>query len=614
MTGLDWGWAVQGVSTWLAVLAVLLAAGVSTLGATRRLLSRQRARWFAVVTLTLLATAALLAVVAPPTVQRQASEAAVLVTPGARGDALPAAQRVFTLPGAPERRGAQSRPLLDPAQLDLQTPALSSLRIVGHGLDASTWRRVPDRLTITFTPPPLLGLVDPHWPRVLQPGATLNVVATAWAPVASSRVVVRLLDPAGVVRDEQSVAHGQSFQLSDVPTAPGEWEYRLQLQVSGEAETLEEPVGLSVASGPLPRFLVVQSAPSFETRQFKNWAADRGAQGVLFTRISRDRSLAEWVNLPTENNHSLTPSLLAATDLALVDGRSLAEFDPDQRAQLLDAVSAGMGLLILADSDLAQWLDNAPPPPFDAWTLSADSHLPPDAIARFPGADEDEPLPRLPYRLQGIAVQPLLNDERGLPLSSQRPWGQGRVAVSVLRDRHRWLTRGDTARFSRYWSWLSSELARRPSTPLTMPPQADVVPRPGQRTWLCVVADRAATAHLLDPVTAEEVDLVAVQDRSGASRWCAATWPKHTGWHRVQWQDAVTGNDLAGQWFRVYEQDDWTADRDWQRQQDTVARAAQTPSPPAAERWREPVPPLWPLVLFGLCASLLWWERRRDDA
>ena len=257
---------------------------------------------------------------------------------------------------------------------------------------------------------------------------------------SSAARTVELLDPAGLAVATHDLLLDDTFELTALPKAPGLIEYRLRV-LDDENELHSEPVPAYVHSGRRPLIFIMQSAPSFETRQLKNWAGDDAATVIVHTVITRGRELGQRVNAGTLGDDSLSPSLLQKTDLAVVDGRTWAGLNPAQRAMFEAAVKDGLGLLILADDDLAEYLRGSTVL-LQGFELSERERDQDGYIPVVSGSTSEQPLPLLNLELEHRGNGVLTRVETGVVVEAYERIGLGRVAVSILRERHRWLTSG----------------------------------------------------------------------------------------------------------------------------------------------------------------------------
>jgi hypothetical protein len=591
----------------LAVIFVAIA-----LAAWQRLGGISRARWTGVAILNAVACLAIFALVAPPVVLQPASDALTLLTEGAETPTGTVA-RTYVAPDAGDY-GRGPAYLLDAGQLPLREPALGTLAIAGHGLEEAQWQRFPDDLVVRFTPPPLGGLVDTMWSRSLRQGEPLIVQGRYVEAPSVNATTVELLDPAGVAVATHDLLAGDAFELMTYPKAPGLLNYRLRV-LDNESELETEPVPVEVRPGERPVIYVLQSAPSFESRQLRNWAGENSATLVIDTVITRGRELRQLVNSNALANDRLSPSLLEATGLAVVDGRAWAGLDAGRRAWFEEAVRGGMGLLILADGDLAKHLDNDDAL-LQGFGLVEQERDPDGYVPVWEGSRSEQQLPLVGFALEVEDAAALTRTGSGEVVEAYRNIGLGRVAISVLRERHRWLTSGDEATYTSYWARLLGRLGRPAALPYLLPIDDDAWPRPQRRSRLCALAADADVSFEVGPLPGETMlSLESAAPSVGGPHRCAEFWPQQAGWHRVGLYVGDTGEARDEAFLYVFAKDEWQSHWRYERQQATLARAVANVEDQAAmtRTARIDIDPLWPWLLFMFSAGLLWLERRLSD-
>lgn len=604
-----------GVDSPLEIVAALLLFVIflaSALAAWRRIGESSRARWAGVAVLNAAACLAIFALLAPPVLLQPASDALTLLTEGAES-APGVGARAYVAPGAGDY-GRGPAYLLDAGQLLLREPAVGTLTVTGHGLEAGQWRQIPDDVAVRFALPTLSGLVAAAWPRSLAQGEPL-VVRGRYLKASSSRATtVELLDPAGIAVATHDLLSGDAFELLAYPKAPGLLDYRLRA-LENERELESEPVPVHVRAGERPVLYVLQSAPSFETRQLRNWAGDNFAPVVIDTVITRGRELRQLVNSAALADDRLSPALLAQTGLAVVDGRAWAGLDARRRAWFQEAVREGMGLLILADGDLAAYLDGDDPL-LSGFALTARERDPDGYAPAWQGSKSEQRLP-----LAGLALDyedggALTRTESGEVVEAYRNLGLGRVAISVLRERHRWLTSGDPATYTAYWARLMGQLGKPAPLPYLLPMTDDAWARPQRRSRVCAIAGNLDLTFGVAPLDGDTMlSLQSAAPSFGGPRRCAEFWPQQAGWHRVRLDGRDTDKARSEAFFYVFADDQWQAHRRYERQQATLARASTSAADPTAltRTARVDVGPLWPWLVFMISAGLLWLERRLYD-
>jgi hypothetical protein len=404
---------------------------------------------------------------------------------------------------------------------------------------------------------------------------------------------------------------GDAFELMAQPKAAGLLEYRLRV-LGNDGELHGEAVPVHVRSGQRPLLYVLQSAPSFETRQLRNWAGDSGATVVTDTVITRGRELRQLVNADQLADDRLSPALLGMTGLAIVDGRAWAELDTRRRAWFETAVREGMGLLILADGDLATYLDDNDTL-LQGFGLAERERDQDGYIPVWEGSASQQRLPLLGFELthrDGVAITRI---DSGEVIEAYRNVGLGRVAISILRERHRWLTSGEAATYTAYWARLMGRIGRPAPLPYLLPAADDAWSRPQRRSRLCAMAGDTEVTFEVAPLRGEPtLALESAAPAFGGPRRCTEFWPQQPGWHRVTLQAGADGERLSEAWFYVFEEHQWQNHRRYARQQATLRRASRIAADEAAmtRTARVDVEPLWPWLVFMMSAGLLWLERR----
>jgi hypothetical protein len=605
----SWELTLHGPLVIAATALLVLALVWSLAGAWRRLAGRSKTRWLAVAVLNVVATACLLLLLAPATIEQEADNTVTLITEGDATHFGLVNGQTYVLPGGQ----GDGQGLFDPAQLPLRDPSIGRIDVRGHGLDVEAWRSLPDRLVVRFDPPPLEAAVEITWDREIPVGLPFGVTGR-WRSNGGP-ASVRLVDPMGLVADETRVSPGERFSLAARPRAAGVTEYRLEAVSTGTV-IVDEPIGVAVFGGQALRITIIQSAPSFETRQLSNWAADLGSAVTVISGISRDHAISQGVNLNAGESLELSPGMLARQDLVVIDGRALAAMPAVQQDWLEEAVRSGLGLLVMADADLAGAMDSLNDNLLAGFTLVPNQAGPNEAVPVWEGMSAPGPMPTAALDLSASDGVILVTGESGRPLDVARPLGMGRVAVSVLRERHGWQTSAATDVFSSYWARLMREVARPDHTARLRAPASDSLESTGQRGLVCAERVRGPVmARIVPPARSgtQATEWPLASDALGSAIACALWWPDTQGWHEIQLLDD-NGVVLDRQYRRVLAPGEWLGERRHRRQQATLVRTAANVSGQEAlhTSLRTPLKPFWPWLLFVLSAGALWLERKID--
>ena len=613
MAGLQW--VAPHPLVWAAIIALLAILILTLRKAWSRLYDKSRIRLAWVSLLNIIAVACVVLMLAPPIHESEDTAEIVLLTEGADLESLSSSDDIVVAPGGPDPGQVADDFISQVDQLVLRRPEVGAVSVLGHGLDAEQWSRLSENLQVNFDPPALSGPVDLHWPQALDTGEVFSVSGKWLSGGADVVAEARLLDPAGQTVDVTSVRNTGRFFLQTMPVAAGNSEFMLEVENGGE--TVQIPLAVFVRRSAPLSVLIIQSSPSFETRQLTNWAADRGSEVLVLSQISRERFITQSFNRPDNADVRLSPETFANSDLLVMDGRGFMSLEDSQRSWLVEAVREGLGLFILADDSLAEGLENNPPSLLDGFLLIRNPDQPDDTLVQVPGVTTYTLLGLPGYELEAPGGSPLFRDDAGRLLSIYRNVGLGRVAVSIARERHRWFTNGEIDVYSAYWGNLMARLARTRSAPYFEAPEAGYPVMVEQRQWICAAGrdmelSFSIQGPLLDPDEGvESMALKPAPDTRGSQRQCAAWWPAVSGWHQLTLENSES--EVLDQLnVRVNATEELSSSHQYRRQLATTARAAMGSQAQGNESTltRMPLQPFWPLLIFLLSASILWLERR----
>ena len=622
-------------TTLVEITAALLAVGVFSWLEWRRtdgshLFTRLVATILAVIALALLGLRPTWKRAIPPSTNLHATLWTSFSSPV--GDAPnPAAGPRFALPNA-VRLDPVAQPIPDAAFLRRHFPTLETLQILGDGLDPAELDALRG-LRVEFAPPQPARSTVPGvgfllCPRELRLGDPLVIQGQlrGLPPGTRTRVTLEAPDGAATHADtDPADASGNARFALRAASLPATGHFLWRLRVPGATADLS--LGVAVIPPELPRLLVLESAPRFDTAALRRWFGTAGGTLVARTEIGQDRyQYTAAAATPPPPFPALDAALLAGCDLVLADTHALLVLPPAERAALLAAVTdTGLGVLILPDDALS-----LPPTgandPLLPWKLSALATDPPGADrparVQWPGQSvpTDLPIPTAPFEIAapGDAGRVLISDHQGHTLTATDARGRGQIALTLVRDTTRWQRENDPAAFAAYWSFLFSRLARPTGAaeagkwsladgdagpvfvdhPLTLLWAGPVTPSP---PGPAAVASPPGT----DPPTA----LALAPDPTVPGRWRGTFWPRRAGWHRVALASGGPALD-----FYVDTADAWPTLVAARRRTATArfaeASADALATPAVLPAAREEFPPFWFAALFFVSAGYLWVERR----
>lgn len=597
---------------WIAVALL----GIVLLGSARLFLQQRhgarRSRvHLSVLLLLQLASAALLYLtLLPPPTHAPAGQLTVLTAGADRVRWSPAgADRIVTLPEATPHAAASTAP--DLATALRQHPGTQVLRVVGEGLPARDRDIVLPRQVQLLQPAAPRGWIALTPPPITAPGSVFTLQARAQGVPAAS---AELLDPAGVVVDRGPLAADGRITLTGVARDSGRSTFSLRLLDAQRHLVDRLPVPLQTLAQPAPRLLIVAGAPGPELKYLRRWAVDTGLD------VQAQASAGGGVSLG-DAPVALTAAQLAATDVLILDERSLAALGATRRSAVQQAVRGGLGVLVrssgpLGDSarqilrgwELAVSGGNQSTSltlPADPDTALLQARRGPqrpaaDATAYIDDADSAShsaalpALEQLPLRTTGTT--PLLHDASGQPVGGWRRVGRGRLALLPVTDSYRLVLSGRDDRHAELWSGVLAALAR--PLPATAAVRIDsATPWAGERTVLCNLQ------HSTLARGPDSDDVALVVDPAAGRERCAGYWPSQPGWHLLLQGDVE-------QAFYVFDPAGAQALHTQQLRDANVLRATHEGHLQRADRITAPGP-RWPwLLAFVLVAGLLWWLER----
>ena len=553
--------------------------------------------------------------------------AAVLWTPSSTvppTNLLPPLQ--FTLPGATGSLAPSARFMPDVGTVRRRFPNLRTVQIFGDGFDPAELPALTG-LQVQFhplnEPPAAPTLLFLDCPRELPLGQPLVVTGLVAGLPPGTNLSVSLESPDGTKTEtptEPADSQGQAvFSLRAAPlSAAGRFVWQLRVGQN------TEPLGVSVVLPGLPRILVLEGAPHFDTAALRRWY--EGAGGVLTIRTQVGKSNTQFAAAQGQPVAfgAVDAPLLSGCDLVLVDGAALASLRPEERTALLDAVEkTGLGLLVRADAAILPPDTPTLPPtlaPFFPWRLTPIGEAPPGeerpVRLRWPGqvAASEVLVSAAPFSVQLTARQHLLvRDREDHALAAAFQQGQGQIALTLIRATTRWQREGENAAFAAYWSYLFTRLARHvtPSGHWSLV-NGDAGPvfvdHPLQLRWSGPL-DQLPTPGTITTKDDAADTLPLAQDERELHAWSGTFWPRQPGWHQVT---AASGGEPFD--FYVHPANAWRGLQAARRRQATERFAAESSAPSAST---SPIPPtnghLNPVVWFGLfvlAAGYLWTERR----
>ncbi|MFT4807734.1 MAG: hypothetical protein ACI9LX_001056 [Paraglaciecola sp.] len=518
----------------------------------------------------------------------------------------------------------------NPLQMLSQQPSFDNLHVLGDGLSSTQWQDMQllmgkafANMSVTYSESkPRLGLVNMFWPRDLVEGQFIEVKGQLQGsnePVTDTIYQLSLLDPVGQIVETIRLKASEAFTFSFPAKSIGQWVYRLQLsQPDDIALIADDPVAFSVAQSAPVKILIKQSAPSFETRQLKNWAAKFGSQISVLTQISQNKDIRQNINLSAKALQQIaspfSEQTLANLDWLLIDGRALLTLTEQPMTALQTAIKKGLGVYLIADNELI----NAWPLPSLNWLW--DINIQPlevanySAIPNWPHSEMEQAMPLVKAIITSANGSYLVQSNDAQILVSRSKLGLGQVAVSLINSTYAWQTSGLTEQYSHYWQNVIYALARPKQTPYWLNAKPDKLPLVNQRVQRCLLGGSASDIAIHNQ---NKQPSILTQDLLQTEQHCLTIWPTNEGWHKLTWyqnteltntQNAQTS--LMDTWLYAHSEQDWPVWQQAQKQHVSQNIAKRKNSKQFDRLSVKSIHKGWLWGLLVLSMSMLWLERK----
>ncbi|WNC67515.1 hypothetical protein RI845_13435 [Thalassotalea nanhaiensis] len=583
----------------------------------QRFASKQELRFWLLLALNGIAALALFGLVSQPHWQTNEPQFATLITAGSGQMATDLTSPAFIFNDNQKPKKHTQWPLIySTEQLSEHLPNLQKLQIVGHGLYPSQLQHISD-IAIKFTPDDISpGLIDVSWNKQLILGEPLNFSARFRASNASAILTARILDLTGNTAAEMNILANESFQLTLQPKALGHYLYLIQIIDNNQQILTQQSIGVNVTKRVDTNIMIIQSAPSFESKQLANWISQYQSKVIVHTQISKNKFLSQRFNIAANVGISLSPKLLARQDLAIVDGTSLIAMSSLQRQWLSHAVDNGLGLLVLADTKLIEHLKTESLDIINDFSLtesaqSNSSIYPVWAQSQTIDNISEVALTRLPAALKVKQGKVLIADKQ--PLNVAKDKGLGVISMSILRERHRWFTQGELTTYSNYWQFLLTKISRsnnrdRFSTGvLTAPILAT------HKQQICVFAKQDITAQITQLSSQETRPIQLNKSLLVENHHCGVYWPPVGDWYKLTLNNASTTNAISHQYVHVAASSDWKTWQQYQKVRSTLQAVQNSKNNTPENSTLGAKLPINTSVfwwLFIISATMLWLEQK----
>ena len=519
--------------------------------------------------------------------------------------------------------------IFQPEQILLKLPTLTHLLIVGDGLLPSQLARFTEQELMLQANPKITGVIYPSWQTVLYTGNQL-VFKAIFQSNDQAVYQVQLFNPANQIEDEVSVINGDSLVLEALPKVTGTHLYRLVISDQDEKTITEQSIPIEVKEPQSSKILLIQSAPSFETKQIQNWAGDVGAELLIRTRISKNKYITRSTNLSQsllpKSEPFLTEKRLSEFDILITDARAIQLYNTQELNILSEAIKNGLGLVVRVDDSLFSLKESQLPDILSNFTVKPikqdirvdlvahnqlnDDHLLADSVRL--GA---EPLFNLQKPIK--QVNPLITTPQGHVVVAQKYYGLGKVTLSAIKQSEQLKTADQARAHSQLWSHIIQTTAKPLNASRIIIENQQGFLLKNRRMNVCVESaslmnstepnlnDKTAVkiTALKNPNPPHSTNLELFPTKVNLKKFCGSYWPNTIGWHKFNTADidSYFYVDSPGSWRASQQQTQLTA---------TQTRIANWSSPKSNTNGFKTISDWYYWLLIIVCSSLIWIERK----
>jgi len=627
-----------GVFELSCILLLLSATLYSLVNIRRRLKLASKWRLYGLVIFHLTAVIVILGLLLEPTYLTNKREVVSLITNSNFGDLAKASRPSYLLLDQTNDDETfnilvaqyQQQTIDTAEQIILRHPVISKIRIIGDGLTENEWQNFPD-IEIVYQPPTVkLGVIQPNWNTQINLGDFLIFTGQLQSAIDGIHTI-QLVDPAGGIVDSVNVRSGETLNLETIPKLEGLHQYKLIITSSDPQSKVVENIPIEVTSMSKAKILVLQSSPSFETKQLQNWAGDHGIQLLVRTRISQQKYITRSTNLSDAKTKigiykSWGNDLFGDFDLIVIDGRELLSLSDKESNELLKHIKNGLGVLVIADHNLLGSTKDSWPNilnGFKVTTLTKETEtsvsLVDDNLNSSPLEDEYVSISAHSISFPLIdkaSFKSLIETPSGNSIVAVRNKQSGRIAISLLKETHHLITSAQVNSYSQLWQHLIRKISRESQlTEIELKTNQPIYTQ-NQRVGICYrepskqknLPSVLVATHHSENNLSQEIRLQA--DLAIQNQYCGYFWPRLPGWYDISTKNTKLDDSSLVKPFYVTTQNSWLANRQRHKIRATLSKQAAFQPSKIPIFYVQPISEWIFWWLFLISATLIWVERK----
>lgn len=263
-----------------------------------------------------------------------------------------------------------------------------------------------------------------------------------------------LQGPSGIALDsvELTTEATQEFQMTLDSKISGNYLFNVLEKDSVGKTITKDPLPVTILKQDPLKILIINGAPTFETKYLKNFLANEGHEVAVRSRLTTSRYKFEYFNLKIKPVIGFTEKKLEIFDLVIIDANSLRNLSRTGRSALETSIrDNGLGLLIQPENSY----------------FTASFQLSPFSFTSEKSNDASiEEWPKItigkhPFRFKAeTRIEPILNSN-SKTLSAYKRIGSGRIGTTLLQNTYDLVLNGRSETYRYLWAKTIKSLSKR---------------------------------------------------------------------------------------------------------------------------------------------------------
>ncbi len=319
------------------------------------------------------------------------------------------------------------------------------------------------------------------------------------------------------------------FDLKQQVKKEGRYLFHLVVKDENGKERQREHFPVFVLPKEKLDIVIINLAPSFESKYLKNTLSDKGHRGAVRSTITRGKFRTEFVNQDAVNLNEISRELLTKTDVFVSTTGALEKFSSTELDEIQRAIKRGMGCIIWGDDDvLNSKLASSRKRFFLDFELTKNQEKKIEFTDNQINTKNNFNLP--------VSKFSFTKKEKTITegAAAYTKKGEGRVALLRSNQTYKMLLDGKKDLYNTFWSEILSTVNR---------------PKKTSDEWTLKNTNFAFTTQPLDlqltttstnPIgeittpNKEKTTFYLTQQPYNSEQWQGRAWTQETGWHMLQ--------------------------------------------------------------------------------